>query len=57
VAPYFLFFRKRKRLSDERIGRGVGVGGSEGLQIMWLKHFGAAFDVSQDDNEIVFRIV
>ena len=33
------------------------MGGSEGLQIMWLKHFGAAFDVSQDDNEIVFRIV
>jgi hypothetical protein len=31
--------------------------GFKGLQIIWLKQFGAAFDVSQNDNEIVFGIV
>jgi hypothetical protein len=35
----------------------AGGGGSEVLQIAWLKQFGASFDVSQDDNEIVFGII
>ena len=56
LAPYFLFFRKRKRFRTKG-GRGVGAFESEGFQIIWLRQFGAAFDVSQDDNEIVFGII
>jgi len=36
---------------------GWGADGSEGLHVICLKKFGAAFDVSQDDNEIFFGIV
>jgi hypothetical protein len=37
--------------------KGGGGDGGKGLHIILLKQFGAAFDVSQDDNEIVFSFV